>query len=298
MRSNLNICQLGVVLCVVLSTVTCDTFYIVPSSSSLCPGEFTGIACLTLPQYASNPSQSQNIFLLVEPGAYDLSVVLSFSSDYFSMLSTNATVICTSTAARFEFNSVENVHISGITFQGCRNAAIYMSRVASASIVNSNFTDNEAVAGTTRHGGALYATFSSITISECEFRNNTAHSTGGAVSGPSANIFVENSIFVNNTARSGGAIYCSQANSQIVNTTFIRNSLRDGHGGAISIESSANSSVSQCQFVDNTAMLFGGAIFTSSSSLLLQLSHWQLPGLLLPLSHCRLQRVRLLPLSH
>ena len=178
---------------------------------------------------------SQNISLLVEPGIYNLSRVLTFSNDYFTMLSSNATVTCTSATARFEFNVVENVHISGITFQWCRNAAVAMTRVASASIVNSNFVNNEAFSGSTTHGGTLFTTFSSITISECEFRNNVAYYSGGAVSAPSSNIFVDSSVFENNTARTGGAIYCSSANSQIVNTTFLSNRIRSGgsHGGTI-----------------------------------------------------------------
>ena len=94
------------------SIVSCDTFYIVTSPSSPCPGEYIGVPCLTLQQYASNPSRSQNITFLVEPGVYNLSTVLTVSDGYnFTMLSANATVTCTSTTARFElrmFTSVES----------------------------------------------------------------------------------------------------------------------------------------------------------------------------------------------
>ena len=104
--------------------MSCDTFYIVTSPSSPCPGEYIGVPCLTLQQYASNLSRNQNITFLVELGVYDLSTVLTVSNGYnFTMSSTNATVTCTSATARFEFNTVENVHISGMTFQGCRSGA-------------------------------------------------------------------------------------------------------------------------------------------------------------------------------
>ena len=100
------------------STVSCDTFYIVTSPSSPCPGEYIGVPCLTLQQYASNPSRSQNITFIIEPGMYNLSTVLTVSDGYnFTMSSTNAIVTCTSASAKFEFNVVENVHISGMTFK-------------------------------------------------------------------------------------------------------------------------------------------------------------------------------------
>lgn len=278
MPSKFNLLRLIIVLfSVELSSVSCETFYIVTSPTGPCPGQFTGVLCLTLQQYVSNPSQGQNITLLVEPGMYNLSTVLTVSSDYFTISSTNATVACTSATARFEFNNVENVHIFGITFQGCRNAAIRMIRVASASIVNSNFINNEAFSGSTRHGGALFATFSSISVSECEFHNNIAYYSGGAISAQSSNILVDSSVFENNTARTGGAVYCSSGNSQIVNTTFLSNRIRGGgdHGGAISIQSSTSSLITRCQFMDNSALLFGGAIFTSSSSIpIVQCQFW------------------------
>ena len=176
MLSSLSLCQLVILLLSAeLSTVSCDTFYVVTSPSSPCPGEYVGVPCLTLQQYASNPSQSENITLLIEPEIYNLATVLTVSDGYsFTMSSTNATVICTSATAKFEFNRVENVHISGITFQGCRNTAVRMAQVESASIVNSNFINNQALSGDIRHGGCLNIASSSVTISDSEFRNNRA----------------------------------------------------------------------------------------------------------------------------
>jgi hypothetical protein len=141
MLSRINHCQLVILLLSVeFSTVSCDTFYIVTSPSSPCPGEYIGVPCLTLQQYASNPSRSQNITFIIEPGMYNLSTVLTVSDGYnFTMSSTNATVTCTSATAKFEFRKCSwkiNVHISGMTLQGCRSTAISMSRITSASIMN------------------------------------------------------------------------------------------------------------------------------------------------------------------
>ena len=149
MLSSLNLCQLVILLLSAeLSTVSCDTFYMVTSPSSPCPGEYIGVPCLTLQQYASNPSQSENITLLIEPEIYNLATVLTVSDGYsFTMSSTNATVTCTSVTAKFEFNRVENIHISGMTFEGCRNrAAVQMTIAMQVVIIKNNFIRSGAAA--------------------------------------------------------------------------------------------------------------------------------------------------------
>ena len=307
------------------STVSCDTFYIVTSPSSPCPGEYIGVPCLTLQQYASNPSQSQNITLIVEPGVYNLSTVLTVSDGHnFTMSSTNATVTCTSATAQFDFSTVENVHISGITFQGCRNTAIRMLQVTSASIVSSSFADNQASSsGSSRSGGCLYITSSSVTVSESEFHNNQASDGGclfitsslitisesefrnngadysggiifvasstikidrsqfsfntvtqenyfgsaGAIHVLYSNLTIDSSVFDNNNGGIGGVIYHYLGSFQITNATFFNNRARTGSGGTLyATQVLANSSVSQCQFINNTASGSGGAIYTSGSS--------------------------------
>ena len=115
-------------------SVSGDVFYIVTTQDGPCPGEFVGVPCLTLQQYASNPSQSQNITFLVEPGTYNLSTMLTVSNGYnFTLSSNNATVICTSSTAGFSFNAVDYIHISGVIFQGCTIAA---TRLVSVSLYN------------------------------------------------------------------------------------------------------------------------------------------------------------------
>ena len=87
--------------------MSCDTFYIVTSPSSLCPGEYIGVPCLTLQQYAANPSRSQNITFLVEPGVCNLSTVLMVFDGYnFTMSSNNATVMCISATAKLRLTEL------------------------------------------------------------------------------------------------------------------------------------------------------------------------------------------------
>ena len=275
--------------------MSCDTLYIVTSPSSPCPGEYIGVPCLTLQQYASNPlRQSQNITFIVEPGMYNLSTLLTVSDGYnFTMSSTNATVTCTSATAKFDIYRIDNVYISGMTFQGCRNTAIRISQATSASIVSSNFINNQGSSG-----GGLNIQSSSVTIAESEFRNN---SNGGAIYARSSTI--KTSQFSYNTrlySNGGGAIYASFSNItvngsvftynnayvysgvvepyifyisccskifQIINTMFIGNSAYycyniDSSGGAIyTAGQSISTTVIQCQFINNTAYSFGGAVY-------------------------------------
>ena len=244
MPSQFSLCQLVILLLSVeFSTVSCHTFYIVTSPSSPCPGEYIGVPCLTLQQYASNPSRSQNVTFLVEPGMYNLSTVLTVSDGHnFTMSSTNATVTCTSATAKFEFNTVENVYISGVTFQACRNTAIRMSQVTSASIVSSSFINNQTSCG---NGGCLYIASSSVTISAGEFYNNRAYYSGGAIYATSSTITIKRSQFSFNTQTyyylgSGGAIYGTSSSIYINTSGFNRNNVASiyGNGGPYTVQDS------------------------------------------------------------
>ena len=254
-------------------TASCDTFYIVPTPSSHCPGEFTGVPCLTLQQYASNPSQSQNITFLVEPGTYNLSTILTVSNGYnFTMSSTNATVVCTSSTAQFIFNTVENVHISGMTFQRCTssNGAIRMSRVTSAHIENSFFVEN----GYRYHssGGGIYVTTSTVSISDCRFQNNYADN-GGAIYAESSQITINGSTFNYNRAYSyGGGIHSFESTFTVDSTTFSQNSVQFGFGGGI-YSFQSNFTVDSTTFSQNSAQFYGGAICMSNNYGSLYIEH-------------------------
>ena len=288
MYSQLILCQVVILLSLEFHTASCDTFYIVPTPSSHCPGEFTGVPCLTLQQYASNPSQSQNITFLVESGTYNLSTRLTVSNGYnFTMSSTNATVVCTSSTAQFIFNTVENVHISGMTFQRCRhsNGAIQMSSIMRANFVNCHFIENNRggalqMSSITmssienchfigydniyNSGRALYVYYSTVSISDCRFQNNYADQ-GGAIYAWSSHITINGSTFNYNRAyyrygRGGGGIYSSFSTVMVDNTTFSRNNARSG-GGAI-YHYRGNIHVTNTVFSDNRAASgSGGAIY-------------------------------------
>ena len=143
------------------------------------------------------------------------------------MSSTNATVTCTSATARFVFNRVQNVHISGMTFQGCRNTAISMLRVTSASILRSTFIGNQAVQS--GYGGCL-TIVSSVSISESEFQYNRTYYTAGAIYAYSSTVRIKRSQFSYNSI--GGAISALFSNITVNGSAFTNNSAHR-FGGAI-----------------------------------------------------------------
>ena len=103
---------------------SCERFNIVPSPDSPCPGEFTGEPCLTLQQYVANYSlRSSNITFEMQPGNHRLVFQLRMSYiNLFTMrTNTSATVSCSQQLSEpFYFNRLQQIHVSGITFIGCR----------------------------------------------------------------------------------------------------------------------------------------------------------------------------------
>ena len=118
-------------------------------------------------------------------------------------LSADVTVTCISDTARFEFNRIENVYISGITFQGCRNgAAVQMSTVTRATITKSNFTQN--------NGNSFQASHSVVTFDKSSFYNNSyRYTTSGAVYVSYSNISIKDSRFNDNDGIGINAQYSS-----------------------------------------------------------------------------------------
>ena len=121
-------------------------------------------------------------------------------------------------------------------------------------------------------GGVLNEEGDRLEIANCIFLNNSASGGGGAVfSSPfsrgSSSITITNSDFRGNSASKGGAIYVSAYVSYglfVSNSVFDQN--RASEGGAIYTGSttSASSEVLNTVFTENSALIDGGAIYSSS----------------------------------
>ncbi len=139
---------------------------------------------------------------------------------------------------------------------------------------NNTFIDNSAV----EEGGAIFTNKSSfVDMEDSTFINNSAK-LGGAVfvdypqnwnqSGANcynnSNWVISNSTFINNTAQMGGALVIYADDTIIENNTFISNNATRYGGGAL-ITGGNNTTVIGNVFENNTAFLYAGAIGTNNS---------------------------------
>ena len=138
------------------------------------------------------------------------------------------------------------------------------------SIIGSTFTNNRGN-GTSRGGGAIYwaqglPIASGGLIKDCIFINNTATGKhGGAIDWfQTLDSVIENCLFINNSCHSdGGALYTGDQQGNSVNLTIIYcqfyNNTAGKYGGAIANQM-ANSYIFNNTFDGNKAMVGGGTI--------------------------------------
>ncbi len=177
--------------------------------------------------------------------------------------------------------SIHNIQITkNITLQGNGNprdiiidgenkSSIFLIRSPTVHVTFKNITFINGL--TNDFGGAISIETGNVYVDNCIFINNTAlsNTNAGAISnyGTKANkgyLLVNNSLFVNNHAdHDGGAITTCYANSYIYNSVFINNSARRD-GGAIRVSVFGYGNVQDCIFMYNHADEWGGAYYSWS----------------------------------
>ncbi|WP_458404683.1 Ig-like domain repeat protein [Methanobrevibacter sp.] len=127
------------------------------------------------------------------------------------------------------------------------------------TVINSTFTGNEAHGS---NGGAIaasnYGSKPYVTIENCDFDENTATGSGGAISFGGNSLIIDNSRFNYNVASSGnGGAISAGGVSTITNSEFKYNSVtgnkNNGRGGAVYGSGTGHLTVDNCLFVNNTA---------------------------------------------
>ncbi|MCP3871624.1 MAG: hypothetical protein GY699_00495 [Desulfobacteraceae bacterium] len=134
---------------------------------------------------------------------------------------------------------------------------------SSPTLNNCIFINNSAY----YYGGGMYNYYSSPTLNNCIFINNSTNSLGGGMyNSSSPNLILSNCTFSNNSANSGGSgMYnYSSSNMTLSNCTFSNNSTNSVGGGMYNY-SSSNMTLSNCTFSNNSANS-GGSMFNHSSS--------------------------------
>ena len=156
-----------------------------------------------------------------------------------------------------------------IIIDGEKSSSIFLIRSPNVHVTFKNITFINGL--TDNFGGAISMETGNVYVDNCIFINNTAleDTNAGAISNYGTNehrgyLFVNNSLFINNHAdHDGGAITTCYANSDIYNCVFINNSAhRDG--GAIRVSIFGYGNVQDCIFMFNHADEWGGAYYSWS----------------------------------
>ncbi len=145
------------------------------------------------------------------------------------------------------------------------------------------FDNNAALAGAgAARGGAIWLQSSgNISIDDATFTNNTATTSGGAISTRDLNyhdnVVISNSTFENNSSANGGAILVGFNDTGYSMTlagtnTFTGNTATSG-GGAIALDSQSNSRIKTLKIAEDATVIFtgnsaanGGAIHVRNSN--------------------------------
>lgn len=163
-----------------------------------------------------------------------------------------------------------------------KGGAIFTNYMSSVSIRSSNFTNNTGYNG----GGAInLGSTSTVLIDDCKFKENKATrpnmANGGALLISSNEVTITGCDFINNTASlCGGAIYMStnNVNMEINGSTFIGNKAgtnANSYGGAVYLGFSSTTTIKgstfennyYCKVADNDV---ANAIFLNSGNLYLE----------------------------
>ncbi len=100
-------------------------------------------------------------------------------------------------------------------------------------------------------GGGIFVWHCDLTLDDCEFINDSASSTGGAISSDSSSITIKNTSFTQNSAiDNGGAISLNSGSIDISNSDFTHNSAIWG-GGIIS--NNGDIDIRDCLFTENSS---------------------------------------------
>jgi predicted outer membrane repeat protein len=169
--------------------------------------------------------------------------------------------------------------------------AIDCSETSDASITTSRFTANTATSG-----AAIY-TSGALSINSSSFADHTA-SVSGTVYGSkgsyvsisnsmftkgqsafgaaayfeNSTVFIDSSIFADNSVRSaGGSLYCEACTLDVSTSSFVKNKCTTGDAGAIYIDINSTAKIDTCIFTMNDAVAHGGAICSSLSTTTTQL---------------------------
>ncbi len=276
--------QQGLLIYCNFYTAVGHTFDIVTSLETPCPGEFSGVPCLTLQQYVSNPSISTgNVTLLFETGNHTLGSAFSASSAVkYSLSGDNVNIECVSSIAQLNFQSIQKVYISGINFWRC-HGGINLTNIVTMVITNSTVQYSDGRSTNTPPVILLHV--GECCIYDSMFSHNRKRLNGGVMRVTNSSVSIYSSIFQKfGYGNSYGVIYATDVyerqphnrftNITIINSIFIGQKYTyNDYGGVIYVydrqgnryPSVIGLTIQNCTFINNSAFYSGGVIYYSGS---------------------------------
>ena len=278
-----------------VTLVSAETYYIVPTDNTSCPTGTTtdnssflatptsctpldeNATCLTLTQYAqllpepvSPATINSSITLIFVPGNHTLGShvrIQNVKNLILQVVQTNpssltvALVTCTNSTG-FIFKEIPEVSVSSLVFSHCQEnsvRSVHLLRVEDCRFQNGHGMELRNVMNAT----VVRSSFISLTA----FRKILYRyygKSGGAIIAFDTDMLVIECQFELNRAVAGGAIGTDSGSISIHGSNFSSNTA--GDGGAIGTDSSSIS-INGSNFSNNTAGRYGGAIGTDSSSI-------------------------------
>jgi hypothetical protein len=186
----------------------------------------------------------------------------SWHGGFLRMSGINSILVVTNSSFKGNTQGTAGKRQGGAASDSSGGAISMAVSSGSMSVLGSVFTNNTAV-----HGAAIVLIKGlSLRLSSTLIAANHARKMGGGVlmSG-SGSLEFANSVFRDNTATTGGALCFDQARFKGSNSTFSNNSATLGGAVALWQPGTAESILSGCQFVNNTATSSRATPVNSSS---------------------------------
>jgi len=205
-------------------------------------------------------------------------------ADYATILRVGTNVVHGSSNARLDGFTIANGYTDLSWWPG---AGMHNVGVTGLEISRCIFQDNTAHSSMSMASGAcggMYNESSSLTITDCIFRNNEGGPCGGGMCNYYSDPTIINSTFHNNSAGwhfsldhfgSGGGMYNVDSSPTLINCIFTGNTAGESgagtmrYGGAIYNGGNSSPVIFNCSFSGNKAIDAGGAIYNSGASLTL-----------------------------
>ena len=292
MRNRLIIILILTATSVLVSSQVTASRYVSPTgnSSSQCP---PGQQCLTMDEYAS------------QPGIHFLSNTAFIFLQGFHQLTSNVTIrgvqnvsfqgdtsglgveLSLSDRASLTVINCANMRIDSLSIMisGSYDYALAFHNTDAVLILNTTVTSGEESA----RCSALFFESSTVEITNSQFLDLSSYHGSITLSSQTNASFRGSNRFISNTALTGGAIYCTNSALNITGSSHFANNhatvlantprggcskfydqsnVNDGFGGAIFGDTSQISIAGLFTFVNNSAMLTGGAIAVINNSML------------------------------